>query len=79
MKFKILPKVNRFTDSEGIRHKPGDIVDLPVSYLGVNWLEPLEKPNKVEVPPAKVEPVAPAPVEEKSVSPLGKSAKKSKS
>jgi hypothetical protein len=60
-----------------VKHYPGDIVDLPVSYLGLAWLEPLEEPKKVDVPPAKVEPVAPAPVEEKVASPLGKKAKKS--
>jgi hypothetical protein len=68
--------VNRFAGPDGKHYFPGDIVDLPVSYLGVKWLEPLEKPGKVDVPPAKVEPVAPAPAaEEKVASPLGKSGK----
>jgi hypothetical protein len=78
MKFKLLPKKHSFTIN-GVIYKPGDIVDLPVSYLGEKWLKPIEEPKKAIAPPAKVEPVAPAPVEEKSVSPLGKSAKKSKS
>jgi len=60
-----------------VKHYPGDIVDLPISYLGLAWLEPLEKPGKADVPPAKVEPAVPAPVEEKATSPLGKKAKKS--
>jgi len=76
MKFKILPKVRSFTDAKGVEHKPGDIVDLPESYKGETWLEPVEKPKKVEVPPTKVEPAA----EEKSAAPLPeKKSKKSKS
>jgi len=67
VKFRILPKVNRFTDAKGVRHKPGDIVDLPTSYLGESWLEPVEKTKKVKAPVAKLEKV----VEEKPV-PLGK-------
>jgi len=51
--------VNRFTDAEGVKHYPGDIVDLPVSYSGLAWLEPLEKPKKAVAPVAKSEP-APA-------------------
>jgi len=31
-------------------------VDLPETYLGESWLEPVDKPGKVEAPPAKVEP-----------------------
>jgi len=78
MKFKILPKVRSFTDAEGVEHKPGEIVDLPLSYLGENWLEPLEKPKKAEAPPAKIE-AAPA-LEEKPAVPFEKpKAKKSKS
>jgi predicted transcriptional regulator len=43
MKFKILPKVHGFTDNDGIKHLPGDIVELPESYLGENWLEPVDE------------------------------------
>jgi len=76
MKFKILPKVASFTDAEGVEHKPGEIVELPLSYLGETWLEPVEKPKKAEVPAAKVEP---APAEEKSASPLETKSKGKKS
>ena len=58
MKFKILPKVHRFVDPQGFEHSPGEIVDLPETYLGESWLEPVDKPGKVEAPPAKVEPAA---------------------
>ena len=58
MKFKILPKVHGFTDAKGIHHLPGEIVDLPSSYEGESWLERVDKPSKVEVPPAKAEPIA---------------------
>ena len=33
---------------------PGDVVDLPESYLGESWLEPLKEPKK---PEPKHEPV----------------------
>ena len=58
MKFKILPKVHGFTDAKGIHHLPGEIVDLPATYEGESWLERVDKPTKIEVPPAKVEPIA---------------------
>ncbi len=61
MKFKmkkdVKGAVNRFTDSEGIVHYPGDIVDLPISYKGSPWLETLEPEPKVKVPAAKIEKV----------------------
>ena len=63
MKFKILPKVHGFTDAQGIHHLPGEIVELPASYEGESWLERVDKPTKIEVPPAKVEPVAEVKVE----------------
>jgi len=66
VKFRILPKVNRFTDAKGVRHKPGDIVDLPASYLGESWLEPVEKSKKVKAPAPKLEKASEKPV------PLGK-------
>ena len=58
MKFRILPKVHGFTDAKGMHHLPGEVVDLPSSYEGESWLERVDKPSKVEVPPAKVEPIA---------------------
>jgi len=64
VKFKILPKVHGFTDANGAPHLPGEIVDLPESYKGETWLEPVEKEPEVKAPPAKVEPVA---AEEKPV------------
>jgi hypothetical protein len=76
MKFKLLPKKNSFTIN-GVIYKPGDIMDLPVSYLGEKWLKPIEEPKKAVAPAAKVESITP--VEEKPACPLGKSAKKSKS
>lgn len=64
MKFKILPKpkVKGFSFSKGhVRYFPGDVVDLPASYLGEPWLEPLEKPVAA-VPEAKMEPIQPVPL-----------------
>jgi len=49
-KFKILPKVDGFG-----QHKPGDIVELPERYRGINWLEPVDKPAE-EKPKAELEP-----------------------
>ena len=60
IKFKILPKVANFTDAQGVEHYPCDIVDLPESYKGESWLEPVEKPKPVEVPPAKIEAISKA-------------------
>jgi len=48
--------VSGFTDAQGIAHVPGDIVDLPASYLGEKWLEPVEKEPKAVAAPSKVEP-----------------------
>jgi len=47
--------VSGFTDAEGVTHVPGDIVDLPASYIGEKWLEPLEKEKTLKAPAAKVE------------------------
>jgi hypothetical protein len=58
VKFKILPKVHGFTDAQGVTHQPGEIVDLPPAYEGESWLEHIDKPAKVEVPRAKLEPAA---------------------
>ena len=60
MKFRILPKVDGFTDEKGVRHKPGEVVELPVTYNGENWLEPAE-PVPVEAPKAALEPTEKAP------------------
>jgi hypothetical protein len=61
--------VHHFTDEKGDKHYPGDIVDLPRSYEGVAWLEPIEEKAKVIASPAKVERapeiVPPAPLSEK--------------
>jgi hypothetical protein len=66
VKFRILPKVHGFTDTKGVTHLPGEIIDLPATYEGESWLERVDKPAKVEVSPAKVEPI----VEVKSEVPL---------
>ena len=58
LKFKLKKdkgSVSGFTDAEGIVHVPGDVVDLPASYLGDKWLERLEKDKAVKAPPAKME------------------------
>ena len=58
LKFKLKKgkgSVSGFTDAEGVTHVPGDIVDLPASYLGEKWLEPLEKEKALKAPAAKVE------------------------
>jgi predicted transcriptional regulator len=57
MKFKILPKVHSFSDKDGIKHLPGDIVELPETYLGDNWLEPVEKAVDKK-PETKTEPTS---------------------
>jgi hypothetical protein len=74
VKFRVLPKVHGFTDTEGVTHLPGDIVDLPASYKGETWLESLEPEPKIMVPPAKVEAPAVIPFEE----PKAKKGKKAK-
>ena len=43
------------TDAEGKTHLPGDVVELPASYLGERWLEPVEEEPKPVAPAAKVE------------------------
>jgi hypothetical protein len=55
MKFRILPKVSGVR-LKGMRYAPGDVVDLPESYLGETYLEPVPEPSPT-----------PIPVEEKSV------------
>jgi len=65
MKFKILPKTKSFSDAHGNTYYPGDVVDLPVSYLGETWLEPVDKVD-VKKPESKTEPIA----EKEAVVPL---------
>jgi hypothetical protein len=65
MKFRILPKVKSFNDAQGNEYYPGDIVDLPISYLGESWLEPVDKVD-IKKPESKTEPVA----EKEAVAPL---------
>jgi len=57
MKFKILPKVKSFSDAHGNEYHPGDVVDLPISYLGETWLEPVDKVD-IKKPESKTESVA---------------------
>ena len=47
--------VESFTDADGVKHLPGDIVDLPGSYRGEKWLEPVDEPKKPKPLPSKVE------------------------
>jgi len=65
MKFRILPKVKSFSDAHGNEYYPGDVVDLPVSYLGESWLEPVDK-VEFKKPESRIEPV----VEKEAVAPL---------
>jgi hypothetical protein len=46
LKFKLKKgkgSVNRYVDANSTVYHPGDIVDLPQSYKGEKWLEPLNK------------------------------------
>lgn len=54
-KFKILPKVNGFTDAAGVQHLPGEIVELPESYRGETWLKIVEESKKDSTPSAEIE------------------------
>jgi hypothetical protein len=59
MKFKLKKgkgSVDNFTDAQGVKHLPGDVVELPASYNGERWLEPIEEEPKPVAPPSKVEP-----------------------
>jgi hypothetical protein len=79
MKFKLRKgrgSVSGFTDAQGVTHLPGDVVELPVTYKGEKWLEPVKEEPKPVAPPSKVEP---APVSEPDAVPLpGKKEKKAK-
>lgn len=60
LKFKLKKgkgSVSGFTDAQGVTHVPGDVVDLPASYLGAKWLERLEEEPKPVAAPSKVEAV----------------------
>jgi len=81
MKFKLRKgkgSVSDFTDAQGVKHLPGDIVDLPAMYKGEKWLESLEPERKIVVPPAKVEPVETPPtvVSEAAAAPLSSKKRK---
>ena len=74
MRFRILPKIDDFTDALGNIYHPGDTVELPEElYLGLPWLEPVEeKPIEIQakattpdgdIPPIPIESVEDAPQE----------------
>ena len=70
-KFRILPKVASFADAKGDQYKPGDVVELPRTYLGETWLEPVQEPKKAKAPVQKIEEL-PEISEEKTSAPLEK-------
>ena len=46
LKFKLTKgkgSVNRFVDANNKIYHPGDIVDLPQTFKGEKWLEPINK------------------------------------
>lgn len=72
MLFKLVKgkgSVHSFMDAAGVRHFPGDVVELPASYLGKAWLEPVEKEAKPVAAASKVEPVPDSAVPEKNAEP----------
>ena len=69
--------MDNFTDAQGVRHFPGEIIDLPASYKGERWLELVEPEKKVVVAASKVEPAPEALPEAKPEVPL-ETPKKSK-
>lgn len=74
MKFRLKTgkgSVSGFTDAKGVKHVPGDIVELPEDYEGERWLEKVE-PDKPQPTMQPVEDVKPAELEP---APLGKSKK----
>jgi len=50
--------VQEFTDAAGVVFKPGEVVDLPSSYLGEVWLERVDPVPVVAAVPGKIEPAA---------------------
>ncbi len=70
-KFKILPKVHSFSDAAGVKHLPGEVVDLPASYEGETWLKRVDPVPVVAAVPGKIEPIVPVePVAEAVAVPL---------
>ena len=68
MKFRLKKgkgSVDNFTDAQGVKHFPGDIVDLPESYEGEKWLARIEpeKPQPTMEPVESVETGPDAPLE----------------
>ncbi len=55
--------VSSFLGPDGVRHFPGDVVDLPASYQSMKWLETVAKEAKPVAAPSKVEPAEPVAVE----------------
>jgi len=72
MKFRV-KKVNRFVH-EGRTYRPGDIINLPESMLGMDFLEPVEpeKP-KVTLPEPSIAPVEEAKIQPSKAEPRKKS------
>ena len=63
MKFRLKKgkgSVSGFTDSEGVTHLPGDVVELPDSSKGEAWLEQVEVEPKMKPPLAKLEKINPS-------------------
>lgn len=61
LKFKLKKgrgAVSGFTDEFGVTFRPGDVVDLPQSYIGEAWLECLEAEPLIVAVPGKLEPIA---------------------
>jgi len=50
-KFRVR-KVSVFSH-EGKDYKPGDVVELPLSYAGRDFLEPFEEPEESDKPAEK--------------------------
>jgi len=75
MKFRILSKVDGFTDEKGIQHKPGDIVDLTDRYLKMDWLQSIEEHIEED---AGVSAVAPEKTQEEQTNPSKKQKRTSK-
>jgi hypothetical protein len=75
--------VHNFTDAKGVKHFPGDIVDLPATYRGEHWLEEIKAESKaLSASPSKVEPAPEAALAsdkaEEAPKPEKKSPKKTK-
>ena len=73
--------VSEFTDSAGVTHVPGNVVDLPASFDGEAWLERVDPEVVVAAVPGKFEPIEPVaaaeePIEAMEPVPLEAAAKK---